>query len=105
MISIKIKKQENLIKEVDLLGHALYDDYGKDIVCAGVSAILTTTVNAALKINIKSLTYHQKKDAFQMIIISEDETTQQLVQNMIDLLAELANNYPKNIKMESEEWT
>ena len=56
MIRIKIQRQENLIKEINLLGHALYDDYGKDIVCAGVSAILTTSVNAALKINPNSLT-------------------------------------------------
>ncbi|MCI8466820.1 MAG: ribosomal-processing cysteine protease Prp [Bacilli bacterium] len=103
MIRIKIQRQENLIKEINLLGHALYDDYGKDIVCAGVSAILTTSVNAALKINPNSLTYHQKRDAFQLIILNQEKITQQLMQNMIDLLTELADNYPKNIKMESEE--
>ena len=103
MIRIKIQRQENLIKEINLLGHALYEDYGKDIVCAGVSAILTTSVNAALKINPNSLTYHQKRDAFQLIILNQEKITQQLMQNMIDLLTELADNYPKNIKMESEE--
>ena len=103
MIRIKIQRQENLIKEINLLGHALYDDYGKDIVCAGVSAILTTSVNVALKINPNSLTYHQKRDAFQLIILNQEKITQQLMQNMIDLLTELADNYPKNIKMESEE--
>ena len=103
MIHIKIKMQGNQIKEVNLEGHALYDDYGKDIVCAGVSAILTTSINGALKLNEKSVTYKQEKDRFQLTILSADEITQKLMQNMIDLFEELTNNYPKNIKMESEE--
>lgn len=103
MIHIKIKQKENCIKEVNLNGHALYDDYGKDIVCAGVSAILTTSINGTLKINENSLTYKQEQDHFHITILSEDEITQKLMKNMIDLFKELANNYPKNIKMESEE--
>ena len=103
MIQVKTEKNGPFYKKVKVLGHAMYDDYGKDIVCAGVSAILTTSVNAALKINPNSLTYHQKRDAFQLIILNQEKITQQLMQNMIDLLTELADNYPKNIKMESEE--
>ena len=103
MIKVKIEREQETLKKITITGHAGYDDYGKDIVCAGVSAILTTSVNAALKINPNSLTYHQKRDAFQLIILNQEKITQQLMQNMIDLLTELADNYPKNIKMESEE--
>ena len=38
MIRINIKKNTIIIK-----GHANYDKYGKDIVCASVSSIITTT--------------------------------------------------------------
>jgi hypothetical protein len=103
MICIKIKSKDHRVEKISLLGHALYDDYGKDIVCAGVSAILTTSINGALKINENALSYHQTKDAFQIQVSSNDEITQKLMQNMIELFQELANNYPKNIKIESEE--
>lgn len=103
MIHIKIQKKEDYLSEIKLKGHALYDDYGKDIVCAGVSAILTTSVNGVLKVNKNACHYKQEKDIFTIYDIQNDSLTQILMQNMIDLLKELANNYPKNIKVESEE--
>ena len=36
-----VKEIFNIIKEIKLTGHAKYDEYGKDIVCAGVSTSLT----------------------------------------------------------------
>lgn len=50
MIKIKVKKDEEIIREISINGHALYDDYGKDIVCASVSSIVITTVNAILRV-------------------------------------------------------
>ena len=44
MINVKIEKENAKYKKITVLGHAMYDDYGKDIVCAAVSSIATTTV-------------------------------------------------------------
>ena len=44
MISIKENKDEIVIS-----GHANYEDYGKDIVCASISSIAITTVNAIVE--------------------------------------------------------
>lgn len=103
MIHIKLKKRKNFYEEIIFQGHALYDDYGKDIVCAGVSAIMTTTINGIIRLKQEALKYHQKEDEFEIQILSKDEVTQKLMENMICLLEELANNYPKNIQIESEE--
>ena len=46
MIKISLKEENKKIKEIKIKGHAFYDDYGKDIVCAAFSSILITTVNA-----------------------------------------------------------
>ena len=48
MIRVLVSKKDNNIIKVDVLGHADYDQYGKDIVCSSVSSIVTTTVNAIL---------------------------------------------------------
>ena len=95
MIKISIKYEENKIKEVLIKGHALYDDYGKDIVCAAVSSIVITTVNAILSINKNSITFDE---SVMIKVIKNDEITDKLLINMINLLKELEHDYPNNIK-------
>ena len=48
MIKVKVEKDKAKYKKITITGHALYDDYGKDIVCASVSSIVITTVNGIL---------------------------------------------------------
>ncbi len=95
MIKISIKYEENKIKEVLIKGHALYDDYGKDIVCAAVSSIVITTINAILSINKDSITFDE---SVMIKVIKNDEITDKLLINMINLLKELEHDYPNNIK-------
>ena len=49
---IKINVRKDL---VTISGHANYDEYGKDIVCASVSSIVYTTVNGILNIEKDSI--------------------------------------------------
>ncbi len=98
MIKVKVTKN-NYFEKVIIDGHALYDDFGKDIVCAAASSIVTTTVNACLNIKDKSLTYEYMDNSFKIDNISNDETTQKLIGNMVSLLKELEENYPKNINV------
>ena len=48
MIQVKVEKNHAKYKKITILGHAMYDDYGKDIVCSAASSIVTTTVNGIL---------------------------------------------------------
>ena len=75
----------------------MYDDYGKDIVCAGVSSILTTTVNAILKFSKEAITIEDQNDEFVLTINQKDEITKKLIANMVELFYELEDSYPKNI--------
>ena len=47
---IKIKEKDN---KIIISGHASFDEYGKDIVCASVSSIVITSINAILRYNNK----------------------------------------------------
>ena len=98
MIKVKVTKDSSFEKVI-IDGHALYDDFGKDIVCAAVSSIVTTTVNACIKLKEDALTYEYMDDSFRIDNISNDETTQKLIGNMVSLLKELEENYPKNINV------
>ena len=86
MISVSITKDNAKYKKIVVSGHALYDDYGKDIVCSAVSSITTTTINGILSLDKDSLSYEVNEDGLKIIINSDDNVTQTLIQNMINLL-------------------
>lgn len=94
MIKIDITKDLIVIN-----GHADYDDFGKDIVCASVSSIAITTVNAILRIDSKAITYEESDGNLEIKVINHSKVVDELVDNMIDLLKELSKKYKNNIKI------
>lgn len=96
MIKINVKK--NLI---EVSGHSLYSECGTDIVCASVSSIVITTINALVR--FKCNINYEENDGYVKIEINEhNEITNILIRNMIDLLKELEKQYKKNIKINEE---
>ena len=93
---IRVLKKDNIIS---ISGHAMYADYGKDIVCSAVSSIIITTINGILTINDQAITYKNKTDGIEIEIKSFDNVTLKLIDNMIQLLTKLSNDYPKNLKV------
>ena len=57
MITVNVIKENRKYKKITILGHAMYDDYGKDIVCSACSSIVITTVNAIERIDKDSISY------------------------------------------------
>lgn len=96
MIKIEVTRKNGNIKQVCFKGHALYDEYGKDIVCSAVSSIVITTINAILSINDKAISYSE--NPLIIDVLNNDEITYKLINNMISLLKELECDYPDNIK-------
>ncbi len=98
MIKVEVTK-----KEIRIIGHAMYDEYGKDIVCAAVSSIVTTSVESIASINESAIDVNEEKDKLTIIINSYDEITTKLINTMISLLSEVEKKYPKNIKIINRE--
>lgn len=86
-------------KNISITGHAMYDDFGKDIVCSAVSSIVITSLNGILSINPSALIYNNSKDGLEIEIKSFDDITLKLIDNMMELLLKLSNDYPKNIQV------
>lgn len=97
---IKVKVRNN---NISILGHANYDDYGKDIVCSSVSSIVLCSVEAIASFDSKSIDIKQFNDKLDIIINKEDNITQKLITNMLNCLKELEKKYPKNIKIIDKE--
>ena len=98
MIKVEVTK-----KDISIAGHAMYDDYGKDIVCAAVSSIITTTVEGIASIKEDAIDVKEQKDKLTITINSHDEVTTKLINTMINLLNELQKKYPENIKITNKE--
>ena len=98
MIKVEVKKDN-----ISILGHAMYDDYGKDIVCAAVSGIVITTVESIASIDETSIDINEMPNKLEIIINKHDNITDKLITTMINLLKELEKKYPKNIKIINKE--
>ncbi len=93
MITVKITKENQIFEGIQVLGHAMYDEYGKDIVCSAVSSIVTTTINACLSFDNKCLTYLSSAKGLSIKNLKQDKITQTLIRNMIRMLKELEKKY------------
>lgn len=96
---INIKKKKNVIT---ISGHACYSDKD-DIVCASVSSIMYTSVNALLRFDDKSIEYMDGGNTVTIKVNKDDDITNTLIINMLSLFNELALKYKKNINFEMEE--
>ena len=96
MIKIKYTKDS-----LELTGHAGYAEYGKDIVCASVSTLVVCSINNMKSIDKDSVDY--KDDGNKITIkVFNNNYSEIIFDNLIQMLEELAKDYPKNIKIESE---
>ena len=84
--------------KIEISGHTNFDDYGKDIVCASVSSIVITTINACIEIDEDSI-YYEDKEKLIIEIKKENEVIKKLINNMVFMLESLEKDYPKNIKI------
>ena len=92
----------NDYKKIEVFGHANYAEYGNDIVCASVSSIIGSSVNLALNFN-KNVNYNDDGNKITIINDTNDENVYKTLENMIVCLNDLADQYPKNIKISKGE--
>ena len=94
MIKININKDEITIK-----GHSNYKESGSDIVCASVSSMCITTVNALLSIDEDCITYTEDDGYLDIKINKHNDIIDKLINNMTNLLKELEKQYNKYIEI------
>ncbi len=101
MIKVKIKKRSGNLEKIIITGHAMYDDFGKDIVCSAVSSTVITSVNACLSIDDTSLNYDDT-NGLSIELKKHDIVTTKIIESMISNLKDLELAYPSNIQIKEE---
>ena len=103
MIRINVVRENSKIKKITLMGHANYQEYGRDIVCAAVSATYLCTVNAILSIDRDAILVNSNNEFQEIVIVNSNDVVIKLLENMLEMLEELEKQYPKNIRLSKEE--
>lgn len=97
MIKIKADTKKS---QIVIQGHSGYEEQGKDIVCASVSSIAITSVNAMLRFSKDSVTWKQEDGYLQIIVEEKSKETLVLFENMLELFQELEQQYKEYVTVE-----
>ena len=103
MIKIQINKTNNKYSSLIVSGHSNYDEHGKDIVCAGVSAIVTGGINALGLENKKQVSCKVRDGYVNVDVLDLNNDRLQLIMNVIIVqLKSIEESYKKYIKIYEE---
>ncbi|AGM24927.1 ribosomal-processing cysteine protease Prp [Spiroplasma chrysopicola] len=103
MIKINFIKTENKIKKVEITGHALQAESGKDLVCAAVTAISTGTLNAIDQIKEHSCNFTIDDGLIVIEVFSDDDILQIILQTMYYQLLTIYQQYQTYIQLKEVE--
>lgn len=102
MIKVNVKYNNNKVYELVIKGHAGYDVRGKDIVCAAVSSMAITTINNIIALD-ESIDYEENSGLLIIRVKRDTEVNNKLLDNLVRMLTELKEQYPKNIEIRNED--
>ena len=93
MIIINTKRDR-----ITIDGHAGFDDLGHDVVCAAVSSIVNTTIEAIASFDASAIDVKSKSGHVTINILKHDDITEVLLGNMQACIEDVRRQYPSNIK-------
>ncbi|HHW79817.1 MAG TPA: ribosomal-processing cysteine protease Prp [Acholeplasmataceae bacterium] len=103
MIEAYYKLENGKITEIEVSGHAEYDESGKDIVCAAVSTAIIVSANAIEMLDLndnRSLTIEE--GYFKIEVLKNNDVLNKLLKNLEYTLYDLEQQYPEYIKNQKE---
>lgn len=104
MIKIVSKKKNGLTYKLEVYGHAEFDEYGKDIVCAAVSSATSMTVNGLCEILKSDLETETKSGILKVYIKRPDDESEKFLKAYMLQMRNINSEFPKNIKVTEEEY-
>lgn len=100
----KVFKSEGRLTGFAVSGHAGYDDYGHDIVCASVSSAVQLTVNGITEIQKLDATVTVEDNLIKMMLSEKNaQKGQEFLQALLLHLNLLAEDYEGTIQVNLSE--
>ncbi len=99
MISVNVTFIEHDIQSILIEGHANQNIHGKDIVCAGVSAIVYGSINAIDSIKKDAIAFQIKEGYTNIQVLTSSKEIQIMLQMMLIQLQTMEESYGQYIKI------
>ena len=99
MIRAVFEAKDDRYLSLDVRGHALSDDYGKDLICASVSSIMFGFMNALDALE-EEVDIRQTDDTITIVNRSDSETVQNYFELVIMQLKTIEASYGNFIRVE-----
>ena len=96
MIRVSIISSSEIATGLEVKGHANFAEHGKDLVCAGVSCIITGGFNALDKEDVEEITL---EEGYAKVIVKSGTRNVEVLNVMIIQLQTIQESYPKFIKI------
>jgi uncharacterized protein YsxB (DUF464 family) len=101
MINVKVSYSKGQFVSLEAKGHADSAPYGKDLICAAISAIILGGFNALkdgdknyeVQVNAGLATLSRK-------LGKNSEHDETVLETIVTQIASVASSYPKNVKLE-----
>ncbi|MFQ6791313.1 ribosomal-processing cysteine protease Prp [Thomasclavelia sp.] len=106
MIKVTVKQRNKQIVNLEISGHAKSAEYGKDLVCAGVSTAAIGTLNMLVKQNFLTdqLGTIEVNEGYINIAINQfDQTCQVVLETLVVILETMVESYGQYIKISTVE--
>ena len=100
MIKVQIKRNNKYITQIKIKGHAQFGEYGKDLVCAGVSAVATGICNTLAKkgfLEEKKCAIILKNGNIMIDVYENDEIMQVILETLGIIYRRLSSIYQDNL--------
>ena len=102
LVEIKLNNH-NRIKKVVVYGHSGYEELGKDIVCSAVSTAMYVSMGLIEKTcSDYTFTSNEEKAYMELVINKSDDFTNLVVENMVEALEGISEQYPSHLKIKIE---
>lgn len=96
MIKVSIISSGEIVNGLEVKGHANFAEHGKDLVCAGVSCIITGGFNALSKEDIEEITL---EEGYAKVIVKPESKSVDVINVILIQLQTVQESYPKFIKI------
>lgn len=99
MVHVNIGISGDLIQSVTVKGHACSGEYGQDLVCAGVSSIMTGALNALDILFPGQCRLRMADNCMEAAAETGNEQLQAVLRTIVSQLETMEEGFPDNIKV------
>ena len=95
MITVSVRKNE-----IEISGHANYAEVGKDIVCAGVTALTQTLIRSIENLTSDKIEYEISPGRADIHFRNLSEEGKLLVDSFFIGVCQIADEFPEHVRVE-----